>query len=48
MRLTELRTLLFPTEEESDGPWLEHIVAALEHDGLIDRDEAVDSIQLRS
>src|SRR5664280_993123 len=42
MGLTELRTLLFPTEEETDGPWLEHIVAVLEHDGLIDRDEAVD------
>jgi hypothetical protein len=48
MGLTELRTRLFPTEEETDGPWLEHIVAALERDGLIDRDEAVDSIQLRS
>jgi A/G-specific adenine glycosylase len=48
MGLTELRTRLFPTEEETDGPWLEHIVAALERDGLIDRDQAVDSIQLRS
>jgi A/G-specific adenine glycosylase len=48
MGLTELRTLLFPTEEETDGAWLEHIVVALERDGLIDRDQAVDSIRLRS
>ena len=48
MALTELRTLLFPTEEETDGPWLERIVAALERDGLIDRGQATDSIRLRS
>jgi A/G-specific adenine glycosylase len=48
MGLTELRALLFPTEEETDGPWLEHIVAALERDGLIDRGQAIDSIRLRS
>jgi A/G-specific adenine glycosylase len=48
MGLTELRTLLFPTEEETDGPWLERIVAALERDGLIDRDLAANDIRLRS
>jgi hypothetical protein len=48
MGLTELKTLLFPTEEETDGPWLERIVTALERDGLIDRGQAVDSIRLRS
>jgi hypothetical protein len=48
MGLTELRTLLFPTEEETDGVWLEHIVAALERDGLIDRDQEANTIRLRS
>jgi len=48
MGLTELRSLLFPTEEEIDGPWLERIVAALERDGLIDRDQAANDIRLRS
>ena len=48
MGLTELRSRLFPIEEETDGPWLEHIVAALERDGLIDRGEAANSIRLRS
>ena len=48
MGLAELRTRLFPTEEETDGPWLEHIVAALERDGLVDRGQAADSIRLRS
>jgi A/G-specific adenine glycosylase len=48
MGLTELRTLLFPTEEETDGPWLERIVAALERDGLIDRGQAANDIRLRS
>lgn len=48
MGLTELRTRLFQTEEETDGPWLERIVAALERDGLIDRDQTVNSIRLRS
>jgi len=48
MGLTELRSLLFPTEEETDGPWLENIVAALERDGLVDRGQTVDSIRLRS
>jgi A/G-specific adenine glycosylase len=48
MGITELRTRLFPTEEDTDGPWLERIVAALERDGLIDRGQAVDSIRLRS
>jgi A/G-specific adenine glycosylase len=45
--LAELRTRLFQTEEETDGPWLEHIVAALEHDGLVDRDQAANVIRLR-
>ena len=44
----ELRTQLFPTEEEADGPWLEHILAALERDGLVDRGETADEIKLRS
>jgi hypothetical protein len=48
MGLTELRTQLFPTEEETDGPWLEHIVAALERDGLVDRDPTTNSIKLSS
>ncbi|MFA4931431.1 MAG: A/G-specific adenine glycosylase [Caldisericia bacterium] len=44
----ELRTRLFPTEEDTDGPWLERIVAALERDGLVDRDAAANGIRLRS
>ncbi len=46
--LVELRTQLFPTEEETDGPWLDHILAALERDGLVDRNETANSIKLRS
>jgi A/G-specific adenine glycosylase len=46
--LAELKSLLFPAEDETDGPWLERIVAALERDGLVDRGEAANGIRLRS
>jgi A/G-specific adenine glycosylase len=46
--LAELKSLLFPAEDEADGPWLERIVAALERDGLVDRGEAANDIRLRS
>jgi A/G-specific adenine glycosylase len=44
----ELKSLLFPAEDETDGPWLERIVAALERDGLVDRGETASDIRLRS
>jgi A/G-specific adenine glycosylase len=46
--LMDLRTQLFSTEEETDEPWLEHILAALERDGLVDRGETANDIKLRS
>lgn len=46
--LTQLRIQLFATQEESDGPWLDRIVTALERDELVERGEAANSIKLRS
>jgi A/G-specific adenine glycosylase len=46
--LTQLKIQLFPTQEESDGPWLDRIVTALERDELIEHGEAANSIKLRS
>jgi A/G-specific adenine glycosylase len=46
--LQELRSHLLGTEQDGDQPWLERILAALERDGLIDRDRQSDSVRLRS
>ncbi len=48
MALAELRRQLFVTEEEPDVPWLEHILDALERDGLVERGETADRIRLRT
>lgn len=48
MAVAELRKQLFASEEEPDVPWLEHILAALERDGLVERGETADHIRLHT
>jgi A/G-specific adenine glycosylase len=46
--LDDLRSRLLETEQDGDRPWLEHIIAALERDGLVDHDKQSDCVRLRS
>jgi hypothetical protein len=48
MEFRELMSRLLENEEDGDRPWLEHVLAALERDRIIDRDPHAHTIRLRS